>query len=99
MRRPIETGKVDETVTKNPNPTRRKRNRETSHTPEDYYEVESEELCAELGKERPKKKIVRKLMKSTFLGRRQWITTDQPIVTEVLKKFPCLSQSRYVSNM
>lgn len=60
------------------------------------YANELAELQAELGKDRPKKTVVKKLMKSTFSGRQQWIKKDRPLVYVVLEKFPCLSQSKYV---
>lgn len=98
MRRPLETPQDED-----PNPQKRRRVGETNEgdteADSDSYESEVADLQIELDKERPKKKTIKRLMKSTFLGRRHWITKDQPVVREVLEVFPCLSQSKYVSEI
>lgn len=40
---------------------------------------------------------VRRLMEKTKLRRRQWIKNEEPLVSEVVQKFPCLASMRYVS--
>ena len=42
---------------------------------------------------------VRKLMGKTMLRRRQWITKEEPMISEVIEKFPCLASVHYVSLM
>ena len=60
------------------------------------YKSDMAKFQAELGKDKPKRAAVKKLMKSTFIGRREWITKERPLIHVVLDKFPCLSQSKYV---
>ena len=40
---------------------------------------------------------VRRLMEKTKLRRRQWIRTEDPMVSETVKKFPCLASIHFVS--
>ena len=51
-------------------------------TPEDVtaYLEGVKELQEEEKKEKPRKKTVRKLMKATYIGRRDWIVKDAPPV-------------------
>ena len=42
---------------------------------------------------------VRRLMEKTKLRRRQWIRTEEPMVSETIQKFPCLASIRLVSSM
>ena len=37
-------------------------------------------------------------MELTKLRRHGWIREDRPMILEVLKKFPCLATSKWVSN-
>ena len=62
---------------------------------QDYQEC-VDKLHLELEKERPKRKTVKRLMKETFAGRRQWIKDEQPATATVLEKFPCLSTIKHV---
>ena len=74
-----------------------KRQRTTSSGSGDDYDENLSLLQGELVKEKPKSKKVRKLMKTTFGGRRLWILTDRPAVAEVLNVFPTLKKMKYVS--
>ena len=49
-------------------------------TPEEVtsYQEGVKELQEEEKKEQPRKKRLRKLMKATFIGRRDWIVKDAP---------------------
>ena len=47
--------------------------------------------------ENPSKKKVKRLLKSTFMGRRKWVIDDIPPVRTVLDVYPALQKSRYVS--
>lgn len=105
MRRPLETHTDDA------NPEKRRRTNQAGGNDAEIvndvaenedlpsYESEIAELQIELGKNRPKKAVVKKLMKSTFLGRREWITKERPLIHVVLDKFPCLSKSKYVRKL
>ena len=54
----------------------------------------------ELRSEKPGRKILRRLMKSTFTQGGAWITSsDSPMVEVILGKFPCLKGSKYVSTI
>ena len=53
-------------------------------------------LDEELLKDHPKHKVLRRLMASTFLGRRKWVLQACPPVQERLIKFPLLKKSKYV---
>lgn len=57
---------------------------------------EMERLEAELQKESPDKKFVKKALESTFPQRRNWIEEDCPLVGEILQKYPIFKKSRYV---
>ena len=63
---------------------------------QDYQEC-VDKLHRQLEKERPKRKTVKRLMKVTFAGRRQWIKDEQPAIATVLEKFPCLATIKHVS--
>ena len=54
-------------------------------------------LQDEIVKEKPSRKTIKLLMKSTFIGRRQWIKSDSPLVGEVLEVFPEIKKTKYVS--
>ena len=61
------------------------------------YTQDVEALALEMQKEKPKRKTLRTLMASTFAGRRQWLTTDRPVVRDIIAKFPLLKTPKYVS--
>ncbi len=54
-------------------------------------------LDIELKKQNPSKKVVKKLMESSFCGRRRWIKQTCPALTEILAQFPPLKQMIHVS--
>ena len=55
------------------------------------------DLTAEHSKPNPSTAKIKKLMKSTFAGRRAWILNDTPTVSEVTSVFPSLKLSSWVS--
>ena len=61
------------------------------------YTDQMEVLEAELQKDKPKSKRLRKAMNDTFAGRRQWIQDSCPPVSDILAKFSLLKKSKYVS--
>ena len=61
------------------------------------YEEDLLLLQSEIAKAHPKRKVIRKLMKTTFMGRRKWILSDRPVVSEILDCFPQLKKVKYVS--
>ena len=62
---------------------------------EDKYEEAVQDLKSEWKKGR-KSRSQKQLMSKTGPMRRKWITDVRPLVSEVLLKFPCLTQSRVV---
>lgn len=56
-------------------------------------------LSEEHSKEKPSIGKIKGLMKATFSGRRNWITTDMPQVHTVLDVFPALKKSDRVSKV
>ena len=69
---------------------------------EEEYEAAKKDLKAEYKKILKKKggsyAEVRRLMKKTKIRQRKWIASEEPIVSEVLLKFPCLASKRHVSS-
>ena len=63
---------------------------------EDYQE-KLQLLTDEYAKDKPKRKTVKNLMKTTFQGRRKWILQDSPPIEDVLKSFPSLKKEKFVS--
>ena len=61
------------------------------------YEENVEQLTNELSKDHTQTGKVKRLIKKTFMGRRQWIKTDRPSVSDVLGTFPLLKKSLGVS--
>ena len=61
------------------------------------YEEKLLELQGEQAKEKPKRKILRKLMADTASGRRAWIVYDRPVVAVVIDVFTMLKKLKYVS--
>ncbi len=61
------------------------------------YTHQLEELAGEHNKQEPSRRIIKKLMKLTFSGRRSWILKDTPTVSEVILVFPSLQSSSAVS--
>ena len=55
-------------------------------------------LNEELEKDKPKRKTLKSLMSCTFAGRRKWITTNRPLVPEIVQTFPLLKTPKYVSH-
>ena len=55
-----------------------------------------EENMHKLRKHPPKNSKVKRLMRATFKGRRQWVLRDTPKVSEILEVFPPLRQSARV---
>ena len=51
----------------------------------------------EHGKPSPSMAKIKRLMKSTFPGRRAWIVNDTPTVSEVISVFPALKSSARVN--
>ena len=56
-------------------------------------------LQGEIAKAKPSQKQLRKLMRSTFDGRRQWILNDRPVLAEILDVFPHMKEIRYVNHL
>ena len=77
MRRPSDKRQKEPDVSEieNTPPAKKARNERAGdeHQCEQNYQECIDELHVELMKEHPKKKAVRRLMKATFAGRRQWI--------------------------
>ena len=65
---------------------------------EDTYEEAVRDLKSEWKKGRKSRSQARmkQLMSKTGPMRRKWITEVRPLVSDVLLKFPCLTQSRVV---
>ncbi len=63
-------------------------------TASDEYEENLSSFQAELTKYHPNRKQLRK---STFSGRRSWIRSDRPSLSEVLDVFPTLKKRKFVS--
>ena len=66
---------------------------------EDEYEQAVTMLKYEWKKGRKSRSqaTIKELMDKTAQLRRGWIEAERPLVSDVLAKFPCLSQSRAVS--
>lgn len=56
-----------------------------------------QELTEEQKRDNPSVSKVKRLMKSTFTGRRSWIQKDTPSVSDIIDVFPALKQSNRVS--
>ena len=67
---------------------------------DEEYEEALEILKEECNNKKKKKgdnhKLIKELMEKTKKNRHQWIREDQPMITEVLDKFPVLRTSRWV---
>ena len=61
------------------------------------YEKCLADLTAEHNKPSPSVAKIKRLMKSTFTGRRAWILQDTPTVCSVINVFPALKSSARVS--
>ena len=77
------------------------RNGEEPDIGEDEYEVAVEELQEEYKKMQQGKKgkghgNIKSLMEITKVRRHQWIHNNQPLVSEVLEKFPHLKTNKWV---
>ena len=88
----------DDRATKPP-PPKRPRGGEVTITTD---EVASHEECVlqlqeECKQTKPSKKKLKRLMKSTYNGRRAWVIKDAPPVTEILEIFPPLKKPKHVS--
>lgn len=57
------------------------------------YESNMTLLAEEHSKEKPSLGKIKRLMKETFIGRRNWIMGDMPQVHRVLELFPVLKTS------
>ena len=68
---------------------------------DDEYEEVVRDLKHEWkkGKKSRSKAKINRLMSRTSMKRRQWIIESRPLVSEVLGNFPCLAQSKTVSNI
>ena len=47
----------------------------------------------------PRNKRIKRLMRGTFKGRRDWIMKDTPKVSEILQVFPSLKQTARVKQL
>ena len=69
---------------------------------EEEYEAATKDLKAEYKKILKKKGgnygEVKRLMEKTKFRRRKWIASEEPMVSEVVLKFPCLASKRHVSS-
>ena len=67
-------------------------------TPEEVtsYQEGVKELEDEEKKEQPRKKRLRKLMKATFIGRRDWMVKDAPPVSTIMEAFPPLKHPNHL---
>lgn len=75
---------------------------EESPIDDDEYEEAVEHLQQEFKNKSKGKKgkgfgFVKELMTKTRFRRHQWVSSDRPLISEVLEKFPYLSSSRWVS--
>ena len=69
---------------------------ELDATQQEKYEVNIAALKVELEKTKPSNSTVKRLMVSTFEGRRTWVKNDTPSVEDVLDVFPPLKESNRV---
>ena len=60
------------------------------------YESNMTLLTEEHSKEKPSLGKIKRLMKETFVGRRNWIMSDMPQVHSILELFPVLKTSERV---
>ena len=61
------------------------------------YDEDVSSLKEEWATEKPSRKVVRALMRSTRTHRNRWIRSDMPHIEEILQTFPCLKKIKYVS--
>ena len=61
------------------------------------YDEDVRSLKEEWAKEKPSKKVVKTLMRSTRNLRNTWIRSNTPQIEEILRTFPCLKKLKYVS--
>ena len=59
-------------------------------------EEEYESKLEELKDQKPRKLVLKKLMKETTKNRQHWIRSSQPSVSDVLESFPLLRKKEYV---
>ena len=70
---------------------------------EQYDEDEYEEAVSKIQEEWKKgpktrsRSVLKSLMDRTRSVRRKWIEQDRPMMSDILERFPCLSNSRQVS--
>lgn len=68
-----------------------------SYLEESEYTSAIEELCLEMALPKPRPKKIKQHLLNTFSNRRRWITESFPPVSEVLNKYPCFREQRWVS--
>ena len=75
-------------------PAKRPRNTES-------YETNVELMQVEMRKRKKDRRVatVETLMEETFSERRSWIQTSQPVVSDILEKFPSLKVRKVVSSV
>jgi len=66
---------------------------EVSEEDEEKYKTDIRSLQDECAKDKPNKKLLKKLMKNTLAMRRHWIDKECPTVLEILERFPSLKSS------
>ena len=72
-------------------------NEHQSISPDEYAQAVSDlKLEWKKGRKGRSQAVMKDLMERTASARRQWITQDRPLVSEVVSKFPVLKQSRMV---
>ena len=78
-------------------PTKRAKVATTEATADEDDDYESD-LCTEWkkGKNKRSQALIRELLEKTARCRRRWITQENPLVSEVISRFPCLRNSRLV---
>lgn len=65
---------------------------------DENYDEAFAELSAEWKKgKKGNQVVIKRLMATTATRRRNWITSERPLICDVLKKFPALSNTRMVS--
>lgn len=64
---------------------------------DDTYLTYLGQLTDEQKRDNPSVSTIKRLMKSTFVGRRSWIQKDTPSVSEIIDVFPALKESNRVS--
>ena len=62
------------------------------------YEEAAKEIQKQYEKAVTNRSWIFELMDATYEKRRQWLSSDMPLIHEVLSKFPVLRKPRYVSH-